>query len=399
VSLRFISLRAGAVALCALLPVAAQTLSAPEILKRVSETYRNLKSIDVSAQQDVEVAAGGRSASGDSQFTFAMGEGGKYLLTMKASDRDYTMVSDGDTTWRYVPKTKQWSKEEVAAASSGGEDDDDDAQQSAEKQSHDPLTELRSIFIDRYSALDRLGAAARLDRDDRVKVAGEKIDCYKLVLSLPSGPHELLIDKQRFFVLRHTEVRKVALSGTGGVQRTTLTVKQLDTGAPPASLFTFTPPPKTSEVSMLILPGETRVDLTGRSAADFTLKDLQGTKINLSELRGKIVMLDFWATWCPPCRHELPVVAKLHENLKDKNVVIMGINDEDAGTVKNYLKKNELTLPVLMDSNGSVHKLYGAHSIPTVIIINGDGTIAAHYIGARSEEELMKGLKSAGLEL
>jgi peroxiredoxin/outer membrane lipoprotein-sorting protein len=389
---RFSLLRAGAAALCALVPAAAQTLSAPEILKRVATTYQNLKAIDVVAQQELQVIGrGGASASGASQLTFALAEGGRYLIAVKAPDREYTMVSDGSTTWRYVPKSKQWSKEEASAAA----DEDSGAEDAAPAgDGKDPLSQMRRMFIDRYTKIDRLAAAARLDRDDHVKVDGAKIDCYKLVITLPATSHELLIDKERFLVVRHVELRR----GADAEQRMSITAKRLDTAQPPPSTFSFSPPPKTVEVSMLILPGEDRPDLVGKAAADFTLKSLDGEKVTLSDLRGKIVLLDFWATWCPPCRRELPSVAKLNATLRERNVVVLGINDESSGTVKSFLKKNSLELPVLMDGNGGIHKLYGARAIPTVVVINPTGVITAYYVGARSEEDLMSALQGAGLE-
>ena len=176
-----------------------------------------------------------------------------------------------------------------------------------------------------------------------------------------------------------------------------INLKEAEIKLPPANdLFTFDPPSNATEVATLNLPGE-RVLLTGKNAMDFELKDLQGTQIRLSSFRGKIVLLDFWATWCPPCRKELPSIEKLHREFADKDVVVLGINDEDAGTVKGFLKKNEYTLATLMDSKKNVHRMYGARSIPTVIVIDRQGVIRAHYIGGRSEANLREGLKLAGL--
>jgi peroxiredoxin len=139
------------------------------------------------------------------------------------------------------------------------------------------------------------------------------------------------------------------------------------------------------------------VRLVGKSAADFTLKDLQGQKVSLSDFQGKIVLLDFWATWCPPCREELPSIDKLYRTYKDKDLAVLGINDEDSGTVKSFLKKNDYSLPTLVDSKRSVHRIYGARAIPTVVVIDRKGVIVAHFVGSRPETELVAALKTAGL--
>ena len=127
--------------------------------------------------------------------------------------------------------------------------------------------------------------------------------------------------------------------------------------------------------------------LTGQKAADFALKSLDGQPVELSSLRGKVVVLDFWATWCGPCRRELPIVDKLREEFGDE-VRFLGINAEDSGTVKGFLKKNAYGLTMLMDSKRTVNRTYGVHAIPTLFVIDRDGVIRQHFIGGREAREL-----------
>jgi thiol-disulfide isomerase/thioredoxin len=124
------------------------------------------------------------------------------------------------------------------------------------------------------------------------------------------------------------------------------------------------------------------------------LKSVSGEAIRLSDLRGSVVVLDFWATWCGPCRQELPIVEKLRTEFAGK-VQFLGINDEDKGTVAGFLKKYAYELSVLMDGRRDVHRQYGISGIPTVIIIDRGGVIRQHYVGGPSEEALRKAIKAA----
>src|SRR5260370_38489091 len=116
-----------------------------------------------------------------------------------------------------------------------------------------------------------------------------------------------------------------------------------------------------------------------------------------ADSREKLVLRHYGAHWRPPCRKDRPIIKKHNRQFKDGDLIVLGINDEDSGTVKSFLKKHEYTLTTLMDSKKSLHRMYGARSIPTVIVIDRSGTIKAHYIGTRSEEELLAALKPAGL--
>jgi peroxiredoxin len=130
-----------------------------------------------------------------------------------------------------------------------------------------------------------------------------------------------------------------------------------------------------------------------RKAPDFTLEDMQGNKVSLSDFRGKIVMINFWATWCPPCVEEMPSMEKLHQRFKGDDFVLLAINVEaDARPiVENFLKKNHYTFPVLLDGDARVQQLFGAYRFPETLIINRRGEIVTRVIGGRDwmDEEII----------
>jgi peroxiredoxin/outer membrane lipoprotein-sorting protein len=384
-------MRTGACLTLAAAFCAAQNLSPDEVCRKVAETYKNLRMFQFAAQVSVEYAARGATASGETFYSLAMVRPEKVRLTVKDAQRELIIVSDGETTWKYLPKTRQYTKESAAAL-------EDDEEQPPSRGEVDPLTEAQNTLINRYVGLARYAPVATLAKNDRLKVGGEKIDCYVLEIRMPEGPIQIWVDRQRFIVLKQVQSAKVRQNGLEMLAKSTFNIKSADIStAPENDLFSFTPPGSAVEAQTLNLPGE-RPNLTGRVAQDFTLKALDGDKVSLNGLRGHVVLLDFWATWCPPCRAELPEIEKIRHEFSDKGLVVLGINDEESGVVKSFVKKNQYDLPVLMDSKREVHRMYGARAIPTVIVIDRDGVIKAHYVGGRSREDLIAALRTAGIE-
>ncbi len=121
---------------------------------------------------------------------------------------------------------------------------------------------------------------------------------------------------------------------------------------------------------------------------DFSLTTIGNEPVRLSDYRGKVVFLNFWATWCPPCKMELPSMEKLYERMKGRPFVILAVNvdESDPANVGRFVRDMHLTFPVLLD-DGSVSKAYRVNGIPTSFIIRKDGTIDAIVNGARPWNE------------
>ncbi|WP_026576413.1 redoxin domain-containing protein [Bacillus sp. UNC438CL73TsuS30] len=118
----------------------------------------------------------------------------------------------------------------------------------------------------------------------------------------------------------------------------------------------------------------------GAQAPNFELKTLAGDKIKLSDLRGKKVMLNFWATWCPPCKAEMPAMEKFYKE-KDKDLVILAVNIDPQLDVKGFVNKNKITFPILLDADDHVNETYQILSIPTTYFINRKGIIENKFTG------------------
>ena len=123
--------------------------------------------------------------------------------------------------------------------------------------------------------------------------------------------------------------------------------------------------------------------VTGEVAPDFKLEDTKGNQVSLSGLRGKVVMVNFWATWCPPCIEEMPSMERLNEAMADDDFVLLAINTEKNGrsVVPPFLNKTPYTFPILYDDKGNVQKQYGVYKFPESFIIRKDGTVDQKIIG------------------
>jgi thiol-disulfide isomerase/thioredoxin len=145
------------------------------------------------------------------------------------------------------------------------------------------------------------------------------------------------------------------------------------------------------------LPSTTSV-VAGDLAPDFQLEDTEGNQVSLSGLRGKVVLVNFWATWCPPCIEEMPSMEKLNEVMAGGDFVMLAINTEQNGRslVPEFLKKSPYTFPILYDDKGVAQQLYGVYKFPESFIVGKDGTVVEKIIGPLnwSSPETIKFLKN-----
>ena len=129
----------------------------------------------------------------------------------------------------------------------------------------------------------------------------------------------------------------------------------------------------------------------GKLAPEFTLPDLDGKSISLGELRGRPVILNFWASWCGPCVFEMPFMQEIHEAWSDKSLVLLAINiGESPSQVQKFMEEKQLSFPVLLDIDGQVGGQYSIRAIPTTVFIDKDGIIQLMRIGAFPSKEALE---------
>lgn len=132
----------------------------------------------------------------------------------------------------------------------------------------------------------------------------------------------------------------------------------------------------------------------GKPAPDFVLPDVNGKSVRLSDLRGQVVLINLWATWCPPCLAEMPDLAALYNTYKDQGFVILGVDDQEyKQTVINFLSRNPLPYPILLDPDSRVARAYGTSFLPASFLIDRRGVLRGLYPGQSSRARLETAIK------
>lgn len=221
------------------------------------------------------------------------------------------------------------------------------------------------------------------------------IPCRVVELSGEGGTMTLFLGQKDGLVYR-----MVYKMSDGDTYEETVTALQMN--APiQKTAFAFKPPADAKKAE----PGqeEARDDTTslkGQEAPNFTLTDMEGNEVSLSALRGKVVFLDFWATWCPPCRNSLPHTQALsqHEKTKSGDLVVLAVNArEQLDTVKKFMEDNKYSFRVLMDKEGAVLNAYKVQGIPTFVLIDREGKVAWVQVGfgPGTEKQMQEAVQQA----
>jgi peroxiredoxin/outer membrane lipoprotein-sorting protein len=333
------------------------------------------------------------------KISFALAPHSRYYLRLAPAGKDeYLLVSNGEKSWAYVPRLKQYTEEEGAQL----EDSQDD--EGAWDSERDVAETLARLIVPNLARLLRTAAGVDMQTFGNVKYEGKKAKWPVLrVLAKPEADGtksmtELTIDPDTLRIGRLVWSTARVTGDERTVIRLTVDFTRFRAGEPlPDSTFTFEPPKNAKLVDSVPIPGQTGSFLLNRPAPDIELKTLDGERVRLADFRGHPVLVTFWASWCGPCRRELPEVAKLYREFREKGLIVLGVNDEGRGAARSFVEKVDLPFPVLDDSGLKAHRLFRVRSIPTVFLIDADGKVVRFFRGAKGEDTLRAALQAVGL--
>jgi thiol-disulfide isomerase/thioredoxin len=370
---------------------------AEAILHRAAERYRSAESYLFIANETTVTAAGLQRKETATTVLTAKDAAGRTRVEMEDGSNGGVAVDDGASRWVYVPSLEKYvelPREQPGPAGQPVPGLD--------------FAVLVKRFIDRYSSLDQRVLQAKVLGAETLPTQSGDVECDIVsgIYSPPPGMREGNIERQYWIarashvVLKEHSVASMIQPGTENRVTVTQDVgfqQALIGGEIDSRVFVFVPPPGARQVESFRDQGlgEDQVD---SQAPDFTLETIgDSAPVQLSKLRGQVVLLDFWATWCGPCRHDMPYVQELHDQYKDKGLAVYGINSEVQTRAINYLAAAGLSFPTLHDGGMRVAMLYQVQALPAFVVIDRQGRIAAYMIGTRTKAELEKALFDAGL--
>lgn len=375
------------------------------ILKQMSSYYAGLKTFSVNVDITLLVEAQGMKQEMVTTQTLALQRPDKMAMVLKNGMMGGTVVSDGKTVSRYIPMLQAYTVTDAPAAID-------------ELSQVDPgggigmaMGAFNTAFIDFLTKSDpyesffkQLKGGEYVGEEDYQGTSTHRVRLKQEDISV-----DLWIDKGDTPLVRKLvpDMSKV-FARMGGAAADMLKDMKMSLGITfadwktntelPAGTFVFTPPAdakkvESFEAAMGGSAPQSDSDLIGQAAPAFQLDLLDGGSFNLADHKGQVVILDFWATWCGPCRQAMPVMEQTASAFKDQGVKLIAVNlQENQSTIQKFLKETNLHPTVALDREGKVAEQYNVQVIPTTVLIGKDGTVQAVHLG--NLPDLDKTLKS-----
>lgn len=358
-----------------------------EIMKSVGAFYKNMKSFTQTMSTEMKVSAATKSGSSESVFKVSFARPNKFYMNLESGRLGGQMICDGKTAYLYTPVINKYMT--VPAP-----EDLNKIFETLDYQIVGGIFSSMSLIesmcnADPYKQI--MADVTKVEHSGVEKVGAD--DCEHLRFTQKEFAWDMWVKQGKEpWIKRVTADMSKALSGKPdmpadmkAILSCTYTESQANVG-PTAEMLTFKKP-ETAQLVTTFLDDKTTAPasvhpLVNKPAPSFDLDTVDGTKFNLASLKGKVVVLDFWATWCGPCTMALPIVAEVTNSLKDKDVVFLAVNlQETPEQIKQFLDAKKLNISVGLDKEGKIAELYQVQGIPATFIVGKDGNIAGMHAG------------------
>jgi thiol-disulfide isomerase/thioredoxin len=370
---------------------------ARKAVERVAERYRALKGYRIEGVASTIVSTKTEHDETGRSVRFVVQRPGRVVSEIRETDYTTRMVANGDSVWTSIPELGQYTAQPQAPLLVS-------ADSVANKAQLDPI----AVYARLLDGVSRVQALSR----DTVRTAKGVVQCDRYALARAAAdsaapgitiyPRIIWVDPATRMVLQDSsriDQEHPQLGHVSSVTTFRMVVSDPDPGLKPDA-FAFRPDAGMRRVRKFFQRSPEHEALEGQPATDFTLETLADSKpVKLSGLKGRVVVLDFWATWCGPCRRWLPIVEQANRDYAAKGLSVFAVNErEDDAKVKTYLDQQKLDLPVLMDRSGNVGSIYHASSIPLTVVVGRDGNVLRIMVGLHEADDLKDVLHDAGID-
>jgi peroxiredoxin len=369
--------------------------SAAELVSNMRSAYGKLTALTVAGKVSGNIDVAGQKSQPSQEFSGSYQAPNKFRHESKDG---ILLGSTGEKLYLYLPQENVYSSIDA----------------SKDKLATVPQPIGNMLFGENPSLLmaisqDPLGMleGATVKRVEDVAVDGKPHAALR-VTGRPTDEITLLVDPSSHLLRRVTMDLRKSLEARGApdVKAAEFVVDYTSSAAdaePKAEQFAWAPPQGARDAAATAQAQgrsfDAKNDLVGKPAPDFTLKDLAEQDVKLSDAgKGSVVLIDFWATWCPPCVEGMPNLERIHKERAKDGVKVFAVNAmEDKDKVVNFIKPRNFTLPVLLDAEGKVGEAYQVDGWPTSVVVKRDGTIhkILHPVGPDGEKALEQALNEA----
>jgi cytochrome c biogenesis protein CcmG/thiol:disulfide interchange protein DsbE len=369
-------------------------------IERIATAYEGFPSYYLEGTAQIRIDGFRKTVRSERFEQYAKPKENKFLHRAGTGNSTLVIAADGNSVAAYFGGSRQY----VQNPSS----DDRAAFESLFNVASD--FHLGPAFPGSYTALKSKLRSARILRREKVLLKSGPVDC--IVVEVETVPEEgalpqtltirtLWIDPAGGIVLKDV-VHSQTLSSKGKTFIDSVAEMQLSSyrmnEEMTDSIFQFRPPANAQIAERLDLDAMDAGLTIGSPTLSMPLSALDGRRYTFEELRGNVVVLDFWATWCAPCVKEMGSLEKSYRLHKDKGLAVFGVNRETAQLQRDFLKKKKFSYPMLLDGNGALTERFDAVNLPTTVLIDRKGRIAAWEQGLLKEKELESLLGRLGIE-